>query len=275
MPSQTFSIEADHYRFLQRLVYSQSGIVLGEDKHYLLETRLAPLARQLGLHSVGDLCKTLVEKCEASVSRRVAEAMTTNETYFFRDPMHYQAIGSALIPELRETRKVTRRMSFWSAASSTGQEIYSLAMQLLELGLDGWHLQLVGTDFSLPVLERARAGQYRQIEVNRGLPAPLLVKYFQRHGLEWHLNEPVRRMAQFAQFDLRNPMAAFGPFDVVFCRNVLIYFDCATRRKILQEIHGTLFRGGWLILGTAEVPAGVSHLFERTSVGNAIIYVAR
>jgi chemotaxis protein methyltransferase CheR len=275
MPTETCSIQADQYRFLQAFIYRQSGIVLGEDKHYLLETRLAPIVRELGLQSVNDLCTVLSTNVGAIVGRQVAEAMTTNETYFFRDPTHFEAIRTKLIPALREERQATRKMSFWSAASSTGQEIYSLAMQLLELGLDDWNIQLLGTDFSMQVLERARAGQFRQIEVNRGLPTPLLVKYFQRHGLEWNLKEQVLRMVRFEQFDLRMPMRAFGPFDVVFCRNVLIYFDTATRRKILTEIHGTLFRGGWLILGTAETAAGVDTLFERRSVGNATIYVAR
>ncbi|HUB83056.1 MAG TPA: CheR family methyltransferase [Bryobacteraceae bacterium] len=277
MPLETTEngIGADHYKFLQTFVYSQSGIVIGDDKHYLLQTRLAPITRQLGLGSIGELCGVLATGRETAVRRQVVEAMTTNETYFFRDPSHYDALKTSLLPELREQRKLTRKLSFWSAAASTGQEIYSLAMQLSELGLGDWNLQLLGTDFSTQVLERARAAKYLQIEVNRGLPTPMLVKYFQRQGLEWQLKDTIRRLVRFEQIDLRAPMRALGPFDAVFCRNVLIYFDAATRRKILEEMHGTLFRGGWLLLGTAELPTGLERLFERKMVGAATVYVAR
>jgi chemotaxis protein methyltransferase CheR len=275
MQNETSPIRSDHYRFLQTFVYSQSGIVIGDDKHYLLETRLAPVVRQLGLGSINDLCDVLASKREAVVGRQVAEAMTTNETFFFRDPAHYDAFKTRLLPELREQRKLTRKLSFWSAAASTGQEIYSLAMLLMEQGLGDWNLQLLGTDFSTQVLERARAGRYLQIEVNRGLPTPLLVKYFQRQGLDWQLKEAVRRLVRFEQTDLRMPMRAMGPFDAVFCRNVLIYFDTATRSRILQEIHGTLFRGGWLLLGSAELPFGLERLFDRQTAGAATVYVAR
>ena len=274
MPNETIAIRPDNYRFLQTFVHSQAGIVIGDDKHYLLETRLAPVARQLGLDSINDLCIRLAATREQTIARQVVEAMTTNETYFFRDPAHYEALKTSLLPELREQRKQSRKLSFWSAASSTGQEIYSLAMMLREQGLADWNLQLLGTDYSTQVIERARAARYLQIEVNRGLPTPLLVKYFQRAGMEWQLKEGIRNMVRFEQLDLRMPMRALGPFDVVFCRNVLIYFDADTRRKILQEIHGTLFRGGWLILGGAELPVNLDGLFERKAAGAATVYIA-
>lgn len=272
---EAIRISAEHYRFLQDFVHSQSGIVIGEHKHYLVEARLAPIARQLGLKTIGELCGILSSEKEPVVRRRVVEAMTTNETYFFRDPSHYDALKNHYLPELREQRKQAHSLSFWSAAASTGQEIYSLAMQLSELGLADWKLQLLGTDFSTQVLERARAARYLQIEVNRGLPAPMLVKYFARQGLEWQLKDQIRRMVRFEQIDLRLPMRTMGPFDVVFCRNVLIYFDTATRKRILTEIRGTLHRGGWLLLGTAELPLGLDGLFERRMVGTAAIYIAR
>jgi chemotaxis protein methyltransferase CheR len=275
MLSQTPAIQSEHYRFLQTFIYSQAGIVIGDDKHYLVETRLAPVVRQLGLASINELCATLSSTRETAVARQVVEAMTTNETYFFRDPPHYDALKTKLLPELREQRKATRKLSFWSAAASTGQEIYSLAMLLLEQGLGDWNIQLLGTDFSTQVLDRAREARYLQIEVNRGLPVTMLVKYFLKQGLDWQLKEAVKRMARFEQIDLRMPMRALGPFDAVFCRNVLIYFDTATRKKILREIHSTLFRGGWLLLGSAELPFGLEDLFERQSVGNATVYVAR
>ena len=269
------AIGAEHYRFLQSFVYAQSGIVIGEDKHYLLQSRLSPIVRQLGLKSINDLCGVLAASREVAVSRQVVEAMTTNETYFFRDPAHYDALRNILIPQLRDQRRETRKLSFWSAAASTGQEIYSLAMLLLEHGLGDWSIRLLGTDLSSRVLERARDARYLQIEVNRGLPAPLLVKYFQRQGMDWQLKPPVQAMVAFEQFDLRMPMRALGPFDAVFCRNVLIYFDNHTRRKILEGIHGTLFPGGWLILGATELNPAVEGLFDRQCIGSTTVYVAR
>jgi chemotaxis protein methyltransferase CheR len=271
----TSEIHSENYRYLQSQVYSQTGIVLEEDKHYLFESRLSPIVKQLGLGSINDLCALLQATCAAEVGRQVVEAMTTNETYFFRDPAHYEAIRTVLLPRLKEDRRDTKRLRFWSAAASTGQEAYSLAMLLLEERLDDWNIQILGTDFSSQVLERARSGKYQQIEMNRGLPASLLVKYFLRSGVDWQLREPLRRMAHFETIDLRRSMRALGPFDLVFCRNVMIYFDAETKRNILKELHGTLFRGGWLLLGGAETAFGVDEWFERQPVGNSIVYVAR
>lgn len=271
----TSEIHSDNYRFLQQHVYSHAGIVLEGDKHYLFESRLTPIVRRLGLGSINDLCSLLQATRETEVGRQVVEAMTTNETYFFRDPAHYDAIRTTLLPRVKEERRDSKKLRFWSAAASTGQEAYSLAMLLMECGFSDWNLQILGTDFSSQVLERARAGKYQQIEVNRGLPAALLVKHFRRSGVDWHLSEALRRMVTFETIDLRKSMRAMGPFDLVFCRNVMIYFDAETKKNILKEIHGTLFRGGWLFLGGAETAFGVEPLFEKQSVGNAIVYVAR
>ncbi len=277
MPIGTANAEIalDNYRFLQRHVYTQSGIVLEDDKHYLFESRLAPIVRQHGLTSINDLCALIIATRQPEVGRQVVEAMTTNETYFFRDPAHYDAIRSILLPRLRQERQDSRKLRFWSAASSTGQEAYSLAMTLLEEKFGDWSIQILGTDFSSPVVERARSGIYQQIEVNRGLPAALLVKHFRRSGVEWRLSDELRRMVRFETIDLRNSMRALGPFDLVFCRNVMIYFDAETKAKIMKEIHGTLFRGGWLLLGGAETAFGVDEWFEKRSIGNATVYVAR
>ena len=275
MTTELPGIHTDNYRFLQEHVYARTGIVLDEGKHYLFETRLTPIARQLGLASINDLCFLLRKPGQTEVGRQVAEAMTTNETYFFRDPGHYEAIRTILLPRLRQERADTRTLRFWSAASSTGQEAYSLAMLLLEEGLADWKIRILGTDFSSTALERARAGQYQQIEVNRGLPTPLLVKYFRRSGINWQLSDAVRRMVDFEIGDLRASMRTMGPFDLVFCRNVLIYFDPETKRKIVHELHGTLFRGGWLLLGGAESVFGVEQWFERATAGSATVYVAR
>ena len=214
------AIQSDNYRFLQQHVYAQAGIVLEEGKQYLFESRLTPIVRQLGLRSINDLVALLQSNREPAIGRKVAEAMTTNETFFFRENAQYDAIRKVLLPELREARRATRKLPFWSAASSTGQEAYSLAMLLQEEGLANWNLQIHGTDFSTDVLEKARAARYLQIEVSRGLPTPMLLKYFQRQGLDWQLKDAIKRMVRFDRIDLRQPMRALGPYDAVFCRNV-------------------------------------------------------
>jgi chemotaxis protein methyltransferase CheR len=271
----TAGIYPENYRFLQQHIYTRTGIVLADNKHYLFESRLAPIVKQLGLASINDLCAFLHTDRNADVAQQVDEAMTTNETYFFRDPSQYDAIRTELLPQLREERRDSQVLRFWSAASSTGQEAYSLAMVLLEEGFANWNIQILGTDYSSRVVKRAQAGIYQQLEVNRGLPSSLLVKHFQRAGLDWKLSETVRRMAHFERTDLRKSMSARGPFDLVFCRNVMIYFDEETKRKIMKELHSTLFRGGWLLLGGTESAFGLDDLYERRPVGNTTVYIAR
>jgi chemotaxis protein methyltransferase CheR len=275
-PPNPGTIQPENYRYLQELVYTGSGIVLEQDKHYLLEARLTSVARNRGLTSINDLCNLLrATRGDDAVKQQVVEAMTTNETYFFREPAQYDAVKNVLLKELRELRSATRKLSFWSAASSTGQEAYTLAMMLNETGFGDWNAQILGTDLNQQMVDRARAGRYLQIEVNRGLPSPLLIKYFKRQGVDWQLNDQIRKMVRFEQFDLRHKMRSFGPFDLVFIRNVLVYFDPATRRQILQEIHSTLFRGGWLLLGSAEVPSGLDECFDRLPIGNCTAYIAK
>ena len=268
-------INPENYRFLQEYVYSQVGIVLDEGKQYLFQSRLANIVKQLSLGSINDLCAQLHSTGDSGVGHQIAEAMTTNETYFFRDPAHYEAIRTVLLPKLKEERHTSKSLRFWSAAASTGQEAYSLAMLLLEEQLQGWNMQILGTDFSSKVVARARGGVYQQIEVNRGLPASLLVKHFRRSGMDWQVSDQVRQLARFETIDLRKSMRTLGPFDLVFCRNVMIYFDSQTKLSILKQLHSTLFRGGWLLLGGAETAFGVDEWFERRTVGNATIYVAR
>lgn len=269
------SIDPGNYHFLQDVVYRGSGIVLDHEKHYLFESRLSPVARARGLQSINDLCALIRATGGDEVRKQVIEAMTTNETYFFREPAQYDAVANVLLPEVKELRSATRKLNCWSAASSTGQEAYSLALLLSEQGLGGWNIQILGTDLTSHVVEKARQGKYLQIEVNRGLPVSLLLKYFRRAGLEWQLNDQIRSMVRFESFDLRNSMRSLGPFDLVFCRNVLVYFDIETRRTILRQMHGTMFRGGWLLLGTAEAPIGLDDLYERRMVGSAVVYIAR
>src|SRR5947209_839294 len=194
-------INPKNYQFLQEHIYSHAGIVLEGDKHYLFESRLGPIVRQLGLESIDELCVLIQSSHQPEVSHQVVEAMTTNETYFFRDPSHYDAIRTVLLPRLINDRGDIKKMRFWSAASSTGQEAYSLAMLLIEAGLSDWNIQILGTDYSSHVIERARSGKYQQIEVNRGLPATFLIKHFRRTGTDWNLSDQVRRMVTFDILD--------------------------------------------------------------------------
>ncbi len=263
----------ENYGFLRDYVYRESGIVLDGDKHYLLEARLMPIVAQMRLGTLDALCDVLRTNANGpALKRQVVEAMTTNETFFFRDPAQYEALRLHVLPALIEQRRDTRKMSFWSAASSSGQEAYSLAMMLLEMGLGDWRIRIQGTDLSTQMAERASSGRYLQIEVNRGLPIAYLVKYFTRVGLEWQLKDEARRMVDFSTCDLRQSMSSRGPFDVVFCRNVLIYFDVESKRKILDQLHGTLFRGGYLLLGGSETTLGLTDRFERKVFGQTVFY---
>lgn len=267
------TIHPENYRFLQDYIYQESGIVIEQDKHYLLEARLMPVAKKQQVGNVNDLCNLLrATRVTPDLRQSVVEAMTTHETLFFRDLPQYEALRTKIIPELMEQRKLSRRMTFWSAAASSGQEAYSLAMMLLEMGLRDWSIEIVGTDLSEQILARARQGRYAQIEVNRGLPVAYLVKYFTREGLDWQLKPEVTRMVSFRKMDLRDSFRGMGPFDVVFCRNVLIYFDTETKKKILGAIRSTIQPGGYLALGGAETSVLVSDLFERVSIGQATLY---
>jgi chemotaxis protein methyltransferase CheR len=267
-------LDPESYRFLQEYIYRESGIVLDGDKHYLFEARLTPIVRERQIGSLNDLCALLRANGDGDLKRRVVEAMTTHETSFFREAAQYDALRTIVLPELVAQRRDARKLSFWSAAASSGQEAYSLAMMLLEMGLGDWHIEILATDLSTQVLERASAGKYLQIEVNRGLPVAYLVKYFTRVGLDWQLKDEVRRMVRFTPLDLRQNLRSLGPFDIVFCRNVLIYFDIENKRKILAELRETLASGGYLLLGGTETTLNLDSRFQRKTVGPAVFYQA-
>jgi chemotaxis protein methyltransferase CheR len=204
----------------------------------------------------------------------VIEALFTHETLFFRDPGSYDLMRGTVIPELMAERAHNRKLRIWSAACSSGQEAYSIAMLLLEMGLQDWNIQIVGTDLSSRILERAQRGRFLQTEVNRGLPARLLVKYFQREGLDWQIRDEVRRMTRFSALDLRQTPYPGGPYDVVLCRNVLIYFDLETRRSILRGIGHVLQPKGFLLLGASETTFNLDDSYRRRVQGHSIIYQA-
>ena len=244
------AIRADNYKFLQDHIRKQSGIVLDDTKHYLVEARLLPIALDQGLRNLDDLCAKLRQGPPPLLQRRVVEAMTTNETYFFREPAHFEALKNTILPPLIAARRDVKKLSIWSAAASTGQEAYSLAMLLAEMGLQDWTISIVGTDLAESVLEKAREGKYSQLEVNRGLPVTMLVKYFARQQLLWELKPVLRKMVSFQTLDLRN-IRGIGPFDIVLCRNVLIYFDVETKRQIVDQIRTNLSQGGYFFLGAS------------------------
>lgn len=267
-------IRLEDFRFLTEYIRRQSGIVLDDDKQYLVEARLAPLLQAGHIDSFDLLCAKLRSANGGALHQQVVEAMTTHETLFFRDSAPFDALKTQILPPLIEQRKTLKKLTFWSAAASSGQEAYSLAMLLLEMGLGDWNIKILGTDLSEKILDKAREGRYLQIEVNRGLPANYLVKYFERRGFDWQLRDHVRNMVHFEKFDLRESMRTKGPFDVIFCRNVLIYFDTETKKKILGELRGTLFSGGYLCLGGTESTLNLSDQFNRVVFGKPVFYQA-
>jgi chemotaxis protein methyltransferase CheR len=267
------AIRPDNYKFLQEHIRKQSGIVLDDTKHYLVEARLLPIALDEGLRNLDDLCAKLRQAPPAPLQRRVVEAMTTNETYFFREPAHFEALKNTILPPLIAARRDVKKLSIWSAAASTGQEAYSLAMLLAEMGLQDWNISIVGTDLAESVLEKAREGKYSQLEVNRGLPVTMLVKYFARQQLLWELKPTLRKMVSFQTLDLRN-IRGIGPFDIVLCRNVLIYFDVETKRQIVDQIRTNLNPGGYFFLGASEVGLSVGPRLTRLCTNDATYYQA-
>ncbi len=265
-------LTAENLRFLCQAIYQDSGIVLDESKTYLLEARLLPLARKAGTATLDGLCGLLRATGGQQIRQQVVEAMTTNETLFFRDIKPFEALEKVLMPQLLQDKNALRRLRFWSAACSSGQEPYSLAMLFLEMGLRDWEIDILGTELSETMLARAQAGRYSQLEVNRGLPAKYLVKYFARRDMEWEIKSEVRRMVRWQKFNLKDDMTSLGRFDVVFCRNVLIYFDVETKRRMLRGIREVLAPGGYLVLGASETTLNVDEIFVRETIGPAIMY---
>jgi chemotaxis protein methyltransferase CheR len=252
------------YDFLQRLLKARSGLVLSAEKHYLLESRLLPIARKSGLFNLTGLVARLKGPDAEALTVEVVEAMTTNESFFFRDKLPFDHFRDTMMPALLEARTAQRRIRIWCAASSTGQEPYSLAMCLKEMGglVAGWRIEIIATDLSNEVLEKAKAGIYSQFEVQRGLPIQLLVKYFSQVGETWQIAPEIRAMVQYRPLNLLADFAHLGMFDVVFCRNVLIYFDQETKSGVLDRVARATDRDGYLVLGAAETVIGLTASFK-------------
>jgi chemotaxis protein methyltransferase CheR len=247
------------YEYLQKVLKDRSGLMLSVDKKYLLESRLLPLARKIGVAGISELVAKMKGGKEALILD-VVEAMTTNETFFFRDKTPFDYFKDAVVPELIRARAGRRALRIWCAAASTGQEPYSLAMILKEMGaaLNGWRIEIVATDLSPEVLEKSRSGLYTQFEVQRGLPIQLLVRHFTQVGAMWQLNADTKALVQFRQFNLLQDFSSLGKFDIIFCRNVLIYFDQATKTDIFNRLARVSEPDGYLFLGAAETVVGLT-----------------
>jgi chemotaxis protein methyltransferase CheR len=252
------------YDFLRRLLKERSGLVLGGDKQYLVESRLLPLSRRIGVAGLNGLMEKIRQPGYEALIVQVVEAMATNESLFFRDKIPFDHFRDTIIPALLASRAKQRRIRIWCAAASTGQEPYSLAMALKEMGreLAGWQTEILATDFSREVLEKAEAGIYSQFEVQRGLPIQMLVKYFTQVGEMWQVAPEIRAMVRFRQFNLLQDCSHLGIFDVVFCRNVLIYFDQQTKIEVLDRVARVIESDGYLVLGAAETVVGLTSSFR-------------
>jgi chemotaxis protein methyltransferase CheR len=252
------------FEFISGLLKDGSGLVLTMDKGYLLESRLGPVAHKYGLANLEALIGALRLTPRGQMFTDVVEAMTTNESFFFRDNKPFDTFRTKFLPEILARRADTRTLRIWCAAASTGQEPYSLAMLLTEEAkkLEGWNIQILATDISNEALERARAGIYTHFEVQRGLAIQRLIRFFEKQGELWQIKPEIRNMVQYRQFNLLNDPRPLGRFDVVFCRNVLIYFDQPTKTRVLNSLSTVIDKDGIMLLGGAETVFGISDAFR-------------
>jgi chemotaxis protein methyltransferase CheR len=251
------------YEYLRKYLKDHSGLDLSADKQYLIESRLLPLARRAGLSGISDLVQKM-KGGSAPFNTQVVEAMTTNETFFFRDKVPFEHFRDLIMPHLLASRANRKTVRIWCAAGSTGQEPYSLAMSLKEMGaqLAGWRAEIIATDLSQEVLEKSRAGLYSQFEVQRGLPIQMLIKYFKQVGELWQIDAEIRAMVQHRQLNLLHDFSQLGVFDVIFCRNVLIYFDQETKMQVFNRLAKAMEPDGFLMLGAAETVVGLTTVFK-------------
>ncbi|HEY3930707.1 MAG TPA: protein-glutamate O-methyltransferase CheR [Candidatus Koribacter sp.] len=271
------AISGADFTYLRSLVLQHSAISIDSSSEYLAESRLARLAMVEGQTSVGAFLSLLRMKPFGAVHRQVLDAMTNNETWFFRDLHPFDLLKRHLLPELILKRASVRRLNIWSAASSSGQEAYSLAMMLEEdfPELRNWNVRILGTDISSAILNRARSGRYSQMEVNRGLPARLLTRYFRREGLEWIINDSIRNRVQFEPLNLSKPWPPMPPMDVILMRNVLIYFEVPVKQQILAQARSAMFPDGYLFLGSAESTINLDSELERVAFERTACYRRR
>lgn len=269
------AISSLEFEFVRDLARKTAAIVIDPGKEYFIESRLAPLINSQGCKTLGELI-ALMQKSPgtSALHGKAIDALTTNETFFFRDFQPFEALRKTIIPRLMEQRAATRKLSIWSAACSTGQEPYTLAMLLRENfpQLAQWNVSILATDLSPTVLTQARAGSYNQFEVNRGLPAPLLIKYFRKDGERWIVKDELKQGIEFRPMNLIEPWPIFPPFDIVLIRNVMIYFDVPTKQAILKKIRACLQPQGSLFLGTAETTLNLDPAWAAVTHGNTTVY---
>ncbi len=268
------TLSLPEFNYVRRLVLEHSAIVLEEDKGYLVESRLLPLARREGFASLDRLVQRLQTEPFNGLHRQTVEALTTNETSFFRDFHPFEALRKFVLPDLMSRRAAQRELRVWCAASSSGQEPYSLAMLIRENfpHLANWKLHILATDISTDILARAREGRYSQLEVNRGLPATLLVKYFQKRGYDWYLCDDIRRMVDYQALNLADPWPSLPSLDLVLLRNVLIYFGMETKKAVLSKVRKILKPDGYFFLGAAETTFSIDDSYERVQFERATCY---
>jgi chemotaxis protein methyltransferase CheR len=248
------------FEFLRGFLKARSGLSLTVEKRYLIESRLAPVCRRFEIEDLAELTRGLKNGRDSDLEKAVVEAMTTNETFFFRDKVPFDLFRDVLLPRYQAARAGARRLRIWCAAASSGQEPYSLAMILNESApqLAGWRVEIIATDISTQVLEKARAGLYSQFEVQRGLPIQLLLKYFTQVGDQWQVAPNIRQMVDFRPLNLIRDFGHLGTFDIVYCRNVLIYFDGPTKTDVLKRLANSMAADGALLLGAAETVIGLT-----------------
>ena len=254
----------EDFDYLRQFLRERSGLVLAVEKQYLAESRLLPVARRNGMSTLAELIERLRNRAPAPLGVQVVEAMTTNETFFFRDKIPFEHFRNTIMPTLLAARAREKRIRIWCTAASTGQEPYSLAMAIKTMGsaIAGYRIDILATDLSSEVLEKAKSGIYSQFEVQRGLPVQLLVKFFDQIGDTWQLAPELRSMVQFRPLNLLNDFSVLGYFDVVFCRNVLIYFDQENKISVLNRIARQMPEDGYLVLGAAETVIGLTEAFK-------------
>ncbi len=252
------------FELYKSLLYEKSGLVITPDKSYLLDSRLTPIAKKWNFASLEAMTLQLRAIPDNKLIKDIVEAMTTNETSFFRDTKPFQIFQETILPVLLEKRKIKKTIRIWCAACSSGQEPYSLAMILKEKEalLKGWRFEIMATDISDDILDQAKRASYTQFEVQRGLPIQYLMKYFMQIGETWQLKDEIRNMVRYSNFNLLDPMSRLGSFDIIFCRNVLIYFDEKTKGDILNRMSTQLENDGFLLLGGAETVLGITDKFQ-------------
>jgi chemotaxis protein methyltransferase CheR len=266
------AISTPDFEFLRDVLHRRSGLALSVEKRYLVESRLSILCRRLGISGIDEIVRRMRSGRDEALAIQVIEAMTTNETLFFRDRTPFDLFRNVVLPELCARREMGQTIRIWSAACSSGQEAYSIAMILDEMApqLPGRRFEILGTDISQEIVDKAKAGSYSQFEIQRGLPVQMLIKHFTQAGDQWRVADRLKQMVRFQTFNLLDDPTRFGMFDVIFCRNVMIYFDMATKAKVIGSLAGRLNPWGVVVLGAAETSLGVSEALSADRVNRGL-----